>query len=787
MNSPIGDTRGAAGPVLRASGYVRGMLRTWPFVAALSLAPALRAQVTAGLNGHVADADTRRPLAGAVVEVLLADSVIGTMATDSAGLYRFEALEPGIVALHVLHEGHAACTVPEVWVRAGRTETVDVELAGAGRTLRAVEVEDTRPRRMDAIGTHTITVEQTLRYPATFFDPVRTVDTHAGVARTNDQANHFSVRGNGPGSNAWLLEGAEIVTPNHLTNAGTASDQPVLSGGGVTILSAQMLGTSRLLVGSPDAMYGDALGGIMDMRLRRGANDRAVHTVQAGLIGIDLATEGPFKKGGGASYLVNYRYSTVGLLGAMGVNLGDEVITFQDLSFHVALPFRRGSVSLFGMGGLSSNHFEALEDSTQWVYDKDSQNIDYLARMGAVGGTLRLLGKKAVWTTTAVLSEQDQQRDADGIYMRHYVFSSRDRFDERKLSLVSHVRGTLGKRIGYQAGGSAMERRLFRSFGIEETVAGWLVRPWAQGSVNIGERVRAVLGLAASYWTLNGSAVAEPRLSLTWDMGRRDALMLSAGQRSQLPPVQNYQVSLGTVLDNADIGLIRSQDVSLAVEHAFTEHLVLRAEVFAQRLLDVPVIDTNAFQFFGPYPPSLSMVNEWDGSTFASLSPMGTAGNKGAELSLRQRFNRGLYYHVNGTLLDARYADAYGDEHGSRWNTGFIANAVIGKEFTRRKEKLTRTWGANLRGNVAGGQHYMPAADEGKGPWEGRYATYWRVDLRVYLKREHARRTGMWALDLQNALNTRNEAFRYFDERQRSFVMRYQLGLIPNLSYRIEF
>ena len=233
------------------------------------------------------------------------------------------------------------------------------------------------------------------------------------------------------------MEGAEIVTPNHLTNAGTASDQPVLSGGGVTILSAQMLGTSRLLVGSPDAMYGDALGGIMDMRLRRGANDRAVHTVQAGLIGIDLATEGPFKKGGGASYLVNYRYSTVGLLGAMGVNLGDEVITFQDLSFHVALPFRRGSVSLFGMGGLSSNHFEALEDSTQWVYDKDSQNIDYLARMGAVGGTLRLLGKKAVWTTTAVLSEQDQQRDADGIYMRHYVFSSRDRFDERKLSLVS--------------------------------------------------------------------------------------------------------------------------------------------------------------------------------------------------------------------------------------------------------------------------------------------------------------------------------------------------------------
>ncbi|HMZ48188.1 MAG TPA: hypothetical protein PLP28_04360, partial [Flavobacteriales bacterium] len=149
--------------------------------------------------------------------------------------------------------------------------------------------------------------------------------------------------------------------------------------------------------------------------------------------------------------------------------------------------------------------------------------------------------------------------------------------------------------------------------------------------------------------------------------------------------------------------------------------------------------------------------------------------------------DRGMYYHVNGTVLQARTTDAFGRMYDSRWNTGFIANAIFGREFSKRKEKLTRTWGVNARANVSGGQRYMPAPDEGKGPWEGRYATYKRVDLRVYLKREHAHRTGMWALDLQNAFNFRNEAFRYFDQRQRAFVMRYQLGIIPNLSYRIEF
>jgi len=48
-------------------------------------------------------------------------------------------------------------------------------------------------------------------------------------------------------------------------------------------------------------------------------------------------------------------------------------------------------------------------------------------------------------------------------------------------------------------------------------------------------------------------------------------------------------------------------------------------------------------------------------------------------------------------------------------------------------------------------------------------------------------RTGLWALDLQNVTNTRNEAFRYFDARQGKVVTQLQLGLIPNISYRIEF
>ena len=62
-----------------------------------------------------------------------------------------------------------------------------------------------------------------------------------------------------------------------------------------------------------------------------------------------------------------------------------------------------------------------------------------------------------------------------------------------------------------------------------------------------------------------------------------------------------------------------------------------------------------------------------------------------------------------------------------------------------------------------------------------------RIDLRVYLKRDRDGRTGLWAIDVQNVANTRNEAYKAFDFRKGETITRYQLGLIPNLSYRIEF
>ena len=300
---------------------------------ALGCSVAQAQEPRAVVRGVVVDAVSAEPLPGATVVLVPSDPLQG-MVTDSLGAFSFNHVPVGHYAMRVEYVGYEPMVVPEVWARSGKDAVHRVELSPAAVALEVFTVSALAREDHQALGVRTMTVEQSLRYPAMFFDPARVAASTAGVNTANDQANHMSIRGNSPNANSWLLEGAEMVNPNHTANAGTANDLPTLSGGGVIMLSSQMLGPSRLLTGSLPIDRSNSVGGVMDMELRNGSAAGQEWTAQAGLLGIDLATEGPFRAGGRSSYVVNYRYSTLGLLGAMGVELGDEAIDLPGPVLH---------------------------------------------------------------------------------------------------------------------------------------------------------------------------------------------------------------------------------------------------------------------------------------------------------------------------------------------------------------------------------------------------------------------------------------------------------------------
>ena len=92
------------------------------------------------------------------------------------------------------------------------------------------------------------------------------------------------------------------------------------------MISAQLMDRADFYAGGLPPNLGNALAGGINMELRPGNLEKFQYTAQAGLLGIDLAAEGPVVRDR-VSFLANYRYSTLGLLSALGVNLGDELIT----------------------------------------------------------------------------------------------------------------------------------------------------------------------------------------------------------------------------------------------------------------------------------------------------------------------------------------------------------------------------------------------------------------------------------------------------------------------------
>ena len=108
----------------------------------------------------------------------------------------------------------------------------------------------------------------------------------------------------------WRIEGVEVPSPNHF------ADLTIAGAGLMTVLSSQMMGNSDFYTGAFPSEYGNATSGIFDINLRSGNSSKRENTIQAGILGVDIATEGPFKKGNEASYLLNYRYSTMALIGS---------------------------------------------------------------------------------------------------------------------------------------------------------------------------------------------------------------------------------------------------------------------------------------------------------------------------------------------------------------------------------------------------------------------------------------------------------------------------------------
>jgi hypothetical protein len=764
----------------------------------------LVAQTTQTIRGRIIDTNNEKPLTGA--NVVLKNIAKGTQ-TDDNGYFRLEKVPVGRYQLEISSVGFETQTLSEILVESGKEVILEIRLQESTKQLGEAIVKAPSNNLTGALTSiHSITTEQIFRYPGTYLDPARLATAYAGVANSNDQANGMVIRGNSPNSMQWRLEGVEIVNPNHLSNAGTFSDRITQNAGGVNILSAQLLGNMNFLTGAFPAEYGNALSGVMDMRLRKGNNQRHEFTAQAGLIGLDIAAEGPLsntKKNG--SYLVNYRYSFTGLLGLLGVTFGGEDITFQDLSFNISLPAKKAGVfTVFGMAGLSSNYFAGKRDTTQWEVQKDGFDINYTNKMGALGVTHTTnIGNKLLWRTTLVGSGLESVRK--GYILSKSTFqrylAQTDSVSKGRISLTSSLSYKVNTRNLLKIGAFITHQSdAIYSVASDKSAKGegkgLVIQPYINWQFTPVSKLTANIGLHYLNYTVSQSQSVEPRLSLGYQLTNNQSMSFAYGLHSQLQLPQVY-FAYSTLLQNipnVSLDFTKAHHYVLSHQYYFKRGSFLKTELYYQKIFNVPVITTSplATQRVDPGFSTLNLVEDFIDEP---LQNKGTGQNYGIEITYQQYLTNGFYVLVNGSYYNSTYVGGDGVKRNTRYNGKHIFNLTTGKEWEYSKN---RTIGSSIRIIWLGGFYETPI-DEKASQQAGqavykvteaftvKQPDYFRPDFRIYLKKSKQRYSSTLALDIQNIASYKNTAYSYYDILQKKVVKQYQLGLVPILSYRWEF
>jgi len=339
-------------------------------------------EITQKIRGKVFDSETHIGLPGASIIVIGSSPIIGTT-TDSDGNFVLDKVPVGRISIQISYIGYENYYVSDILVSSGKEIVLNIPLIESFISLSEIVIKpdfekDKAINKMATLSAKTFSVEDASRYAGGMDDPSRLVSSFAGVAPSTVDNNEIVIRGNSAKGILWRVEGVEIPAPNHLAG--------LFSGGGVsTMFNSNMLSNSDFFTGAFPAEYGNALSGVFDINLRTGNNSKREHTIQVGSYGIDLGTEGPFVKGKNASYLLNYRYSTYGLLQDLLPQV-TGLPSYSDLSFKLNFPTKKAGIfSLWSINGMGNIQYLNEKDTSKWETNYDSYDYDIHYNLTASG------------------------------------------------------------------------------------------------------------------------------------------------------------------------------------------------------------------------------------------------------------------------------------------------------------------------------------------------------------------------------------------------------------------
>lgn len=761
---------------------------------------------TQNIRGIVVDKFSQSAIIGATIQVVN-NGVSKGAASDDKGQYVIAKLSPGRYEMKVTYMGYKEVNIPNIVISSGKEVIMDISMEEDLRQLNQVLIKSMNKantvNNLATISARTFSMEEVNRYAGGRSDPARLAANFAGVSAPDDSRNDIVIRGNSPVGVLWRIDGMNVTNPNHFASVGT-------TGGAVSALNTNFLKNSDFFTSAWPAQYGNALSGVFDLGFRNGNAQKRETTIQAGVItGMEATTEGPISRKNGSSYLVGYRYALAGVAQAVGVDIGTTATpSYQDLSFKLnGGNTKWGKFSTFGI--IASSSISISGGSSGSLYGgKDGNDLSSNIRIVGVNNFKQLTKNSYINNSVGLNYASTNQINYGS--------------DRKTLETFTKEENTVTK-TGYNFLSSynvKVNSKLFLKIGVQDELLDlnlyyrtkrdvndtwnqiWdynsnthLAQAFAHAKYSFNEKLTLNAGLHSQYFFLNNSSSLEPRLGIKYELKANNTFSFGYGLHAQMQPINVYFLQTQNAdgsyqYNNKNLDFTNSHHWVVGYDWQASKDWRLKAEAYYQYLFDVPVNTISS---------SYSMLNT--GASFKtdledSLTNNGTGKNYGLELTIEKFFSKGYYGLFTASVYDSKYIGSDGIERNTAFNGKYVLNILAGKEWnvgSRNKFSL------DVKYTNAGGRAYTPidldasnlAGSEVKSTneYSAFYDTYFRMDVKLgYVINSAKRKLAQTiSLDIQNVSNHKNVFSQNYNSNEKSINTTYQLGLFPNVVYKVQF
>ena len=763
------------------------------------------------IRGTIVDKQTQSPLPGAVISILNTEP-IKAVTSDENGKFRFESILLGRKQLKISLISYKE-KVLTVVLTTGKETIINIELEESAvqgqEVVISAEADKTKTNnKMATVSARVFSTEEASRYAGSMGDPARMAANFAGVSGANDSRNDIIIRGNSPLGILWRLNGLDIPNPNHFGSMGS-------SGGPISILNNNTLDNSDFMSGAFPADYGNATAGVFDLKMRSGNNEKYEFLTMMGFNGFELGTEGPLsktKKNG--SFLVNYRYSTLSIFKAIGLDFGtgSAVPQYQDLSFKMDLPTKRlGKFSVWGIGGLSyAELLQSQQSKGNNLYGFSARNAFFRSNVGAggishtylvngssfiktnlgVSGQYNMITTDRVDTSTTPETIRPEYRNIS--YTTRYSFNStyNKKFNARNFlnaGVYADIYHTTFVDSIDNFGTGFITLRNYKG----QTS---LTRGFIQWKHHFTEKLSLNTGFTYQYLLLNQSQSPEPRLGLKYEINEKQSLSFGAGLHSQVQPLYVYfstsNLGNGRVKEtNRQLDFTKAAHLVMAYDLNLFNSMRIKTELYYQYLYKVPV------KIRKDYFSTVNLGADFNSPNVDSLQNTGSGNNYGLELTLEKFYSRGYYFLITVSLFESKYVASDAIERNTAFNGNYVFNALAGKEFKLNEKHI---FALDMKLTYAGGKRYVPidlAASiirkdevrDGSQAYQKQYDPYFRIDIKPSYKLNTKRVTHELSIDIQNVTRHNNIFQQQYDLNTQTIKTDYQLKFFVIPQYRLTF